>query len=215
MSAEGHDGFLKMRIGRCNNVPHLIILYLGITKLWKVTFLLLKGELPHLLSISAQCSGLQCWIICCGQFCKVNCYLSSLICVSHYSIIVITTFIMPSKLNVSSIMEHELQRLLWDCLFYRAFPLTLSLVSVSLCLSRSSSQGGSLQEQQAGRALSHRGTTQECIVCVRKTGQLGQNSAPSSLNRAYGCGNVSYLAPRERTIKIKYNTSRERRYFMR
>lgn len=134
---------------------------------------------------------------------------------SHYSIIVITMFIMPSKLNVSSIMEHELQRLLWDCLFYRAFPLTLSLLSVSLCLSRSSSQGGSLQEQQAGRALSHRGTTQECIVCVRKTGQLGQNSAPSSLNRAYGCRNASYLPPRERTIKIKYYTSLLRRYLMR
>lgn len=49
---------------------------------------------------------------------------------------------------------------------------------MSLGLSRSLSQGGSLQEQQAGRALSHRGTTQECIVCVRKRGQLGRNSAP-------------------------------------
>lgn len=77
---------------------------------------------------------------------------------------------------------------------------------MSLCLSRSSSQGGSLQEQQAGRALSHRGTTQECIVCVRKTGQLGQNSAPSSLNLACGCRNASYLLPRERTIKNKYYT---------
>lgn len=54
---------------------------------------------------------------------------------SHYSIIVIIVFIIPCKLNVSSIMEHELQRLLWDCLFYRAFPLTLSVLS--LCLSAS------------------------------------------------------------------------------
>lgn len=42
-----------------------------------------------------------------------------------------------SKLNVSFLMEHELQRLLRDCLFYRAFPL--SLPSLSLCLSTSRS----------------------------------------------------------------------------
>lgn len=77
---------------------------------------------------------------------------------------------------------------------------------MSLCLSRSSSQGGSLQEQQAGRALSHRGPTQECIVCVRKTGQLGQNSAPSSLNLACGRGNALYLLSREKTVRMNYYT---------
>lgn len=77
---------------------------------------------------------------------------------------------------------------------------------MSLCLARSLSQGGSLQEQQAGRALSHRGTTQECIVCVRKTGQLGRNSAPSSPNLACACENALYLLTRERTIKMKYYT---------
>lgn len=39
------------------------------------------------------------------------------------------------KLNVSFLMEHELQRLPRDCLFYRAFPLSLS--TRSLCLSAS------------------------------------------------------------------------------
>lgn len=99
---------------------------------------------------------------------------------------VITVFIIASKLGVCAIMEYELQ---CGCLFYRAFPLSLSLASaaVSLCLSRSLSQGGSLQEQQAGRALSHRGTTLECIVCVRKTGQPGLNSALSSLNLTCEC----------------------------
>ncbi len=75
-----------------------------------------------------------------------------------------------------------------------------------LCLSRSSSQGGSLQEQQAGRALSHRGTTLECIVCVRKTGQLGQNSALSSLNLACGCGNALYSLFCKNATKISYYT---------
>lgn len=102
------------------------------------------------------------------------------------------------------LMEHELQRLLRDRLFYRAFPLSLSLqsLSMSLCLSRSSSQGGSLQEQQAGRALSHRGATQECIVCVRKTGQLGRNSAPTSPNLALARGIARYSLPREKRATI-------------
>lgn len=54
---------------------------------------------------------------------------------SHYSVIVVPVFIIPSKLNVSSIMEHELQRLQRDWLFYRAFPLTLYVLF--RCLSAS------------------------------------------------------------------------------
>lgn len=59
---------------------------------------------------------------------------------------------------------------------FHSLTLSLCCFSMPLTLSRSLSQGGSLQEQQAGRALSHRGTTQECIVCVRKTGQPRENS---------------------------------------
>lgn len=119
-----------------------------------------------------------------------------------YFVILMVVLSRGSKLNVSFLMEHELQRLLRDRLFYRAFPLSLSTLCLCLSASRSSSQGGSLQEQQAGRALSHRGATQECIVCVRKTGQLGRNSAPTSSNRALMCGNARCSLPREKRATI-------------
>lgn len=143
-----------------------------IIRLWKVTYHCYVREL-----VVVPVSTWGVFVTWAG----VNWYMCKLLC--YY---VITVFIIrQQKLDVSSVMEYELQcGCCGTCvLCYRAFPLTLSRsLSVSLGLSRSSSQGGSLQEQQAGRALSHRGATQECIVCVRKTGQLGQNSATSSLN---------------------------------
>lgn len=125
---------------------------------------------------------------------------------SGYFVMLMAVLSRGSKLNVSFLMEHELQRLLRDRLFYRAFPLSLPTLCLCLSASRSSSQGGSLQEQQAGRALSHRGATQECIVCVRKTGQLGRNSAPTSPNRALVCGNARCSLPREKRATILYYT---------
>lgn len=54
---------------------------------------------------------------------------------SGYFVILMAVLSIGSKLNVSFLMEHELQRLLRDRLFYRAFPLSPS--SLSLCLSAS------------------------------------------------------------------------------
>lgn len=54
--------------------------------------------------------------------------------------------------------------------------------------------------------MPHRGTTQECIVCVRKTGQPGRNSAASSPNRAFWRGNAPCALTRRRRIKNKYCT---------
>lgn len=53
---------------------------------------------------------------------------------SGYSAILMAELSRSSKLNAGFLMEHELQRLLRDRLFYRAFPLSLFPLSLYVSL---------------------------------------------------------------------------------
>lgn len=113
---------------------------------------------------------------------------------------------MASKLTVPYNGTWTLMWVLWACLFYRAFPLSLPVLKQ--CLSTALThwvKAGVYRNSRQARALSHRGATLECIVCVRKTGQLGQNSTLSSLNPVCGHQNGLHLLSRHTNIRTKYD----------